>query len=111
LDGSTLEIAFDEPTVVVAIKESCDGCREFVVGSLDALADVKVVVVSATMPRGDEWSRAVREVLVAPELLDALGLRGAPHYVLVLPGGPRVVAEGAVFSASQVASEIASHLT
>ncbi|MFI5034790.1 MAG: hypothetical protein ACHQFZ_01115 [Acidimicrobiales bacterium] len=110
LGGAPVELAFDRLTLVVAVKASCDGCRDFVHGPLEELAGVRVVVVSANDDGAPEWARAVREVLVAPELLAALDVRWPPFYVLVDPAGPRVVTEGVVFSPAQVAAEIARHL-
>lgn len=97
------------PTLVVAVKPNCDGCRDFIEGDLSALEAVELVVVART--RDDEWSGARREVWLAPELMDALLITAPPFYVLIDPGSRRVVAEGAVFDAAQVASEISSYLT
>lgn len=110
LAGSAVTVRFDRPTLVVAVKPACDGCAEFVVGELAELRGVRVVVVTAS-PEGDaEWAASARPVLVAPQLLAALDVRSAPFYVLVLPEGPTIVAEGSVFSPAQVAGEIAPHL-
>lgn len=111
LDGGVVELVFERLTLVVAVKPSCDGCRDFIEGSLDELAGVEVVVVSATAEGATEWANAVRPVLICPELLTALDVRWPPFFVLVNPDGPRVVAEGVVFSAAQIAHEIAPHLT
>ena len=111
LHGSDVEIVFDRLTLVVAVKAKCDGCRDFTEGRLDALGDVDVVVVSASDDGADEWVRAARPVIVAPELFTALDIRWPPFYVLVGPLGPRVLTEGVVFSAAQVAEEIAAFLT
>jgi uncharacterized protein YcgI (DUF1989 family) len=105
-----VRIVFDRFTLVVAVKPSCDGCRDFVGGALNELSDVTVVVVSATADGAAEWASAARPVVIAPELLVALEVRWPPFYVLVDPEGPRVAAEGVVFSAAQVAEEIARHL-
>lgn len=110
LDGQPIRLRFDSMTLVVAIKASCDGCRDFVHGDLTELAGVPLVVVSATDEGAPEWSGGRRAVVVAPELLKALDVRWPPFYVLVDPEGPRVVAEGVVFASAQVAQEIAAHL-
>jgi hypothetical protein len=94
-------------TLVVAIKPNCDGCKEFVQGSLRELEGVGVVLVSATSGE-EEWATAPREILVSAELLSELGIRSAPFYVLIDPTTLKVVAEGTLFSPAQVASEIAS---
>lgn len=96
-------------TLVVAVKPHCDGCHDFVFGDLRELEGVAVVVVSATS--GDaEWSDAVQPILVAPELMNELGVRSAPFYVLIDPTKSLIVSEGTLFSPAQVASEIAGFL-
>jgi hypothetical protein len=110
LDGTLVRLAFDRPTLVVAVKPSCDSCRDFVFGGIEELDGVAVVVVSASADGASQWAGAARRVVVAPRLLEALGVRWPPFYVLIDPVGPKVIAEGAVFSAAQVAGEIAGHL-
>lgn len=103
-------LALRRNTLVVAVKPDCDGCYDFVHGELRELADVEVVVVSATS--GDaEWTGALQPILVAPELLHELGIRSAPFYVLIDSARSLIVAEGSIFSPAQVASEIARFLT
>lgn len=97
------------PTLVAAIKPNCDGCREFVEGNLGGLDHVDLVLVSAT-DGGGEWESSPREILVAPELMDDLGIRSAPYYVLIDPSSSSVVTEGALMSPAQVASEIERYL-
>jgi hypothetical protein len=110
LSGTPVRLNFDAKTLVVAVKASCDGCREFVHGDLEELSDVALVVVSATDEGAQEWAGGQRPVYVAPELMKELDVRWPPFYVLIDPEGPRVVAEGVVFSSAQVAQEIARHL-
>lgn len=108
--GDDAVVQLRGPTLVVAIKPDCDGCRDFVDGELVEFEGVPVVLVSATNGN-DEWQHARRVVLVAPELLDELEIRSAPFYVLIDPENRRVLCEGSLFSAAQVASEIASSLS
>ncbi|MGH9021390.1 MAG: hypothetical protein ACRDV0_10300 [Acidimicrobiales bacterium] len=102
--GEPVTVVFVRPTLVVAVKADCDGCRDFLAG---AGADVEgvdqVVVASDASAIGDSTLLAI----VSPEAMRLLGLSWPPTYVLVDPRGPTVVAEGAVFSAAQVASEVA----
>lgn len=107
-EGEAFEIVLRSLTLVVAIKPDCDGCRDFVEGDLVELDHLEVVLVSATS--SDEWARARRPVLIAPELLTELEIRAAPVYVLIDPARERVLSEGALFSPAQVASEIASYV-
>ncbi len=107
LGGEELTIDFAGPTLIVAVKQHCDGCHDFIYGDLHELDHVHVVVVSAT-PGDQEWSAARRAIVVAPEFMQELDLRSAPYYVLIDPVRSRVLSEGALFSPAQVASEIAS---
>lgn len=105
-DGTFLS-PIDRWTLLVAIKPSCDGCRDFVHSSLEELSDVDVVIVSGAEALDGEWSGAIQNVAVAPDLLAALDLRWPPTYILIDPDRASIVAEGVVFTALQVAEEIA----
>jgi len=110
LSGEPVSIDFEGLTLIVAVKPHCDGCQSFIDGDLHDLANVRVVVVSATL--GDEdWKGARQTVVVAPEFMDALDIRSAPYYVVIDSMNSKVLREGALFSPEQVAAEIASFLT
>lgn len=108
--GDEATIPLTRPTLVVAIKSNCDGCRDFINADLEELDDVDVVVVSASDDVEGEWSDAPRKVLVAPEVLASLDIRWPPFYVLIDPTRHLVVCEGVLFGPSQVAEEITRHL-
>jgi hypothetical protein len=108
LEGDFVTHFFDQVTLLVAVKEQCDGCRDFVHSALDEFADIAVVIVSATAEGREEWSGAVHDVIVAPDILRELDIRWPPFYVLIDPAVERVVTEGVVFGPSQVASEVAT---
>lgn len=110
LSGEEAIVHLSEPTLIVAIKTSCDGCRLFVESDLSELAATAVVVVSATADDTSEWANARQRVLVAPAVLDALEIRWPPFYVLVDPRNRRVLSEGVVFGPGQVAAEIERYL-
>jgi hypothetical protein len=97
-------------TLIVAVKQSCDGCRDFVFSNLEELRGTPVVIISATGDLNAEWADAVQPILVAPDVLAELDIRWPPFYVLVDPQERRVVTEGVVFAPAQVASEIAPFL-
>lgn len=105
-DGAAVRVEFVRPTLVVAVKEECDGCRGVVERGVE-LDGVDVVLVAASL---GALAGAAGLALVAPAAMDALGLRWPPAYALVDPEGPRVVAEGSVFSPEQVAAEVAAAL-
>lgn len=110
LDGETVTVIFEGLTLLVAVKPSCDGCRDFVQSALHELDRVSVVVVSAVFDDHGEWVGAVRPVIVAPDVLEVLDVKWPPFYVLIDPGPARVVTEGVVFGPAQVAREIAPFL-
>jgi len=98
----------DHPTLVIAVKSHCDGCRDFIYGSLDRFGSLRVLLACEKFD--DEWLDAPRPVYEAPALLAALDVRSPPFYVLLLAPPSRVVVEGIAFTSEQVASEIASAL-
>ena len=110
VSGEPVNYRFERLTLVVAIKPSCDGCRDFVFSPLDELRHVAIVLVSASAEVNGEWSGASRPIIVAPQLAATLDLRWPPCYVLVDPEAGHVVTEGVVFGPSQVALEIAPYL-
>ncbi len=111
LGGESVTHELHGPTLVVAVKSSCDGCRDFVHSDLEELGDVTVLIVSPTDDLLGEWEGAAQPVTVAPDALDALGVRWPPFYVLIDPEEQRVVVEGVVFGPAQVAAEIAPYLS
>jgi hypothetical protein len=104
-EGDVVSIEVRRMTLVVAVKANCDGCRVFLASDLSEFADVEVVFVSATPD--DEFRGALHTVVVAPLTLAELEIRSAPFYVLIDPSTMHVVAEGSLFSPTQVAREIA----
>jgi hypothetical protein len=110
LEGEKQVRKLEGLTLIVAIKQSCDGCRDFVFSELRELSGTPVVVVSATADLNAEWVDAVQPIMVAPDVLNELDIRWPPFYVLLDPFRRRVVTEGVVFAPSQVASEIAPYL-
>jgi hypothetical protein len=106
--GDEAVVELSEVTLVVAIKSRCDGCRDFINADLDEL-NVPVLVISAKDDESAEWRDARQPILVSPDAFALLDLRSAPFYVLVDPIGGRVVTEGVLFGASQVAEEIAPY--
>jgi hypothetical protein len=111
LNGDEVTRGLDRLTLIVAVKQTCDGCRDFLNSSLDEFGHVEVLFVSKTDDLNGEWGDVRHDVVVAPALLAALGIRWPPFYVLVDPAQQRIVTEGVVFAPSQVASEIAPYLT
>ena len=110
LDGAKISRTLVGLTLVVAVKQSCDGCRDFIFSQLNELSDVSVLILSATGDDNGEWSDSRQQVIVAPLVLKELDIRWPPFYVLIDPEQRLVVTEGVVFAPAQVAREIASYL-
>jgi hypothetical protein len=106
LGGESVAIAPHRLTLVVAVKEHCDGCRAFIEEDLVELNVVDVVVVAASVTNDAEWINATSRVIIGPEILDALDMHAPPTYVLIDPEQHLVVCEGVLFSPAQVAREI-----
>jgi hypothetical protein len=111
LDGAPISKTLVGLTLIVAIKQSCDGCRDFILSDLNELSDVPVLILSATGDNNGEWGDSLQQVIVAPQMLKELDVRWPPFYVLIDPEQRLVVTEGVVFGPAQVAREIASFLS
>jgi hypothetical protein len=111
LQGEAISRRLNGLTLIVAIKQSCDGCRDFVFSTLSELRDLPFVILSATDDLNGEWIDALQPILVAPQALVDLDIRWPPFYVLVEPQQHQVVTEGVVFAPAQVAAEIAAYLS
>ncbi len=109
LGGVEATIELKEVTLVVAIKAHCDGCMEFLNADRHEFG-VPVFVISADEDGAPEWSDARTPVFVSPQAVRDLDVRSPPLYVLIDPVARRVVTEGVLFGASQVAAEIAPFL-
>jgi hypothetical protein len=111
LDSVPLSKTLVGLTLIVAVKQNCDGCRDFIFSELNELSDVPVLILSATGDDNGEWTDSLQQVIVAPRMLQELDIRWPPFYVLVDPEQRLVVTEGVVFGPAQVASEIASYFS
>jgi hypothetical protein len=94
------------PTLLVAVKPSCDGCRPFYLDPLTEFAGLRVIVVVRDGVDHADFESAVRPVYEAVDLCDALGIKWPPFYVLVAPHPARVVGEGVAYAPDQVLAEI-----
>jgi len=111
LDGAPFSRTLVGLTLIVAVKQSCDGCRDFIFSELNELSDVAVLILSATGDENGEWNESRQQVIVAPEVLKELDIRWPPFYVLIDPEQRLMVTEGVVFAPAQVAKEISSYLS
>ncbi len=108
LAGEVLEGEFVRPTLIVAVKADCLGCRSVLESPADALGDVDVLLVAREASGESWWAGSAHRVVVSPTLLDDLDVRWPPFYVLVDPRSQRVLTEGVVFAPEQVRGEIAA---
>lgn len=99
--GTSRELTFDAPTLVLVVKPGCESCGPFL-GGAPALDGASVVVVSAHV---GPWPQATA-VWRAPAWLRRWEVDLAPHYLLVEPRGPVIIAEGALLDWEQVLEEI-----
>jgi hypothetical protein len=104
--GEQRVVTVDSPTVVVAVKTDCLGCRTFYAGDLSPLDGFGVVILTAEHPTPENFPGAVHQIYRAPDVLSALGITAAPFFVLVETGPTRVSVEGLAFDPRQVAFEI-----
>jgi len=108
--GRPAVVDLGSPCLVLVVKPNCDGCRDALASDLQPLDGVAIVAVSPTAGAPGEWDSARVEVVVAPEFLEALDVRFPPVYLLVDAARGRVLTEGVLFDAVQVASEVAPYL-
>ena len=107
--GAPVEIVFRRRTIVIAVKPNCDGCREFLGGSLSEFDGLDVVLVSATA-MDDNATPRTNPVVLATDWIKEFLMMAAPSYMVIDPAHGRVLIEGVAFSSPQIAAEIVHHL-
>jgi hypothetical protein len=103
-----VSIELTAPTVLIAVKTECDGCRDIVNAGLEQVAGLSLIVVSDSDELDDSWDQVRSPILVAPGLLEQLDVRWPPFYVVIDPASSSVVTEGVVFGLEQVEREVSS---
>ena len=109
LEGEPVSGEFSSLALVIALKDSCDGCRRVLDAPIGAFGDVEVLLVVRDVV-AEDWSSTAWRVVVAPELLSALDVRWPPFFALIDGRTQTLVSEGVVFDPVQVAEEIAPFL-
>jgi hypothetical protein len=97
-----------QPTLLIAVKANCDGCRNFTDDEMEPLAQWPVLLVAHDLASAQEFRGSRNKVWCASELLDALDVKWPPFYLLIGPRPARVLTEGVAFDAAQIAAEIKS---
>ena len=110
LSGELVQGEFVVPTLVMAVKDDCLGCRNLLEAPVDAFGDVATLIVSARPSTEPWWASSLHLVVVSELLLQELDVRWPPFYVLIDPARAAVVTEGVVFGPEQVREEIAAYL-
>ena len=87
----------------MVVKDQCTGCEEFI--EARGVIPINLVIITESPAASEKY-----QVLLAPAFITELDARFAPVYLLVSGSPLRVLAEGTVFSAEQVAGEIAPFL-
>ena len=112
LEGAT-------PTLVLFVKDHCDGCIAFLDAAVDPAGsglvehERLIVVVGDTDTHARAVlgaSNALEAVLVGPEVGRALRVPGAPFFSLVAADGSAVLSEGVAFGVAQVRGHCRSAL-
>lgn len=93
---------------MIAVKPNCDGCRDFLEGSLPEFDGLDVILVSAAAMVDN--APGTNPVVLATEWMRSSLMVAAPSYMVIDPAEGRVLIEGVAFSPSQVVAEIAHHL-
>ena len=101
----------DRPTLVMFVKEHCDGCREFIAAANDpngaGLVDTERLIMVIT-DSDSSLCQQLRDasgteaVLVGSEAAAALRVPGAPFFSLISASGEEVISEGVAFGIAQV---------
>jgi hypothetical protein len=110
LSGELVQGEFVRPTLVLAVKEDCLGCRSVLESPVDAFGDVATLVVAARPSTEPWWAASHHPLVVSELLLQQLDVRWPPFYVLIDAKNATVVTEGVVFGPGQVREEIAAFL-
>lgn len=94
--GSPMVVALGRPTVLVFVKQDCDGCIELAQLVRDGIEGFEVVGVLRELPGPDAAIGHRRDDgtwLVGPGAFDVMAVTSAPFFV-VLDEARRVVVEG-----------------
>jgi len=111
-DGTLVNSTFGPRHLVIAVKESCDGCAtllEAPYGTYNAL-DVDILFVAGEHSNETAWSDCLYSRLVSAELLAALDIRWPPFWVLIDGTTGDVIAEGVPFGVSHLIKEVRAFL-
>ena len=101
--GESHRHVFLPRTLIVAVKDNCDGCQAFLTHPEPTFAGWQLLLISKDVFATPLERQAVWQ---SSELFDALEISAAPFYV-ALDGTPlEVVTEGVVFDPQQVVSEL-----
>ena len=107
LQGEVIQGDFVSPTLIVAVKEDCLGCRSVMQSPEGAFGDVEILIVAARPSAEAFWRTCAHRVVVSESLLRELDVRWPPFFVLIDPANETVLCEGVVFAPEQVRDEIA----
>jgi len=107
-DGTMVDATFAPRHLVIAVKESCDGCATLLEApdrTYDALAD-EVLFVASSHSNELAWLDSSHRRLVAPELLKALEVQWPPLWMLIDGTTGTVIAEGVPFGVAHLINEV-----
>jgi hypothetical protein len=114
-EGRHTAVEIDEPTLVVFLSTTCDGCRDLADLVRDDALPIAVLGVLRA-PAGEVTAAAIRAFtgasrrwLLGDDPFDALEVRGGPYFCL-LDGRGTVVVEGVAFGRAHVEAHVATAL-
>ena len=102
--GQVVRVEVESPSLIVVVKDNCQGCGDFV--SNQGVIPISLLVVTESQSASKAY-----DALYAPDFIGQIDARFAPVYLLAAGSPLEVVAEGTVFSTDQVLAEIAPLLS
>ena len=106
-DGVACERRLTKLSLLLVVKAGCQACDALLAVGPSAFDGFDVHYLAAS--DAPVFETFGRDVLRSSSALEALEARWPPVYLVIDPALREVVAEGAVFDADQVRSEIAPH--
>jgi len=111
-DGKPVNRNFAPRHLVIAVKESCDGCAELLdaaYGSYDRLG-VELLFLAGAHSNETAWLDSSHPRLVSAELLATLDVRWPPFWMLIDGTDGAVIAEGVPFGVAHLIKEVRAFL-
>ena len=111
-DGEPVSDTFAPHHLIIAVKESCDGCAELLEASYGAYDKLGIEILFLAGAHSNEtaWLDSSHKRLVSPELLTTLDVRWPPFWMLIDGANGTVIAEGVPFGVAHLINEVRAFL-